>query len=201
MCASRWALSTDRRCASVWIRSLVSSSSAANRFSNGRGFSPGGAQSKSITGGSPCDLSSASHRRTASSTASRRSTADFPPQRHGLARLEVIAGHSDQSIAGVVSAHQVLGRRDLGPVGLLFDGGAVQEHLNTAVANVQGEVAGIPPQSLPPVMIVDELPATAEVRDGGHLSTLDPRRDVTGELRQIIHVVSPLDRHPTLIGG
>src|SRR6476620_103888 len=110
MCASTWALSTDRPCASVSLRSLVSSLSAANRLSNGRGFVVGGAQSKSITGGSPCYLSSASHRRTASSTASRRCTADFPPQRHGLAGLEVVAGHGDQSIAGVVSAHQVLGR-------------------------------------------------------------------------------------------
>jgi hypothetical protein len=50
---------------------------------------------------------------------------------------------------------------------LLFDSCAVEEHVDATVTDVQGEVACVPRNGLPPVVIVDELPATAEVADGG----------------------------------
>src|SRR5918997_1016307 len=199
MCASRWALSTGWCCAWASVRSFVSLSSAVNRLANGCGFSAGGAQSKSITGASPRDLSRASQRRIASSMASRRGTADFPPQRHCLAGLEVVAGHGDESVAGVVGADEVFGCRDLGSVGLLFDGGAVEEHVYAAVADVQGEVACVPTKGLPPVVIVDELAASADVRDGGHFATFDRWRDVAGGLGMDIHVGSSPDGYFSLV--
>jgi hypothetical protein len=50
-------------------------------------------------------------------------------------------------------------------------------------------------------VIVDELPAAAEVGDGGYLTGGDPGRDVAGELGQIVHVVRPLDRYLAVIAG
>src|SRR2546421_11326180 len=164
MCASSCTLSAGC-CLFVSLPSRLSSSRAVNRFSNGRGSLAGGAQSKSITGASLCDRSRASQRRTTSSTALRRCTANFPPQRHGLAGLEVVAGQGDDSVARVVGTDQVLGGGDFGSVGLFFDGGAVEEHVDSVVADIEGEVARVARDGLAPVVVVDELPATAGVGD------------------------------------
>jgi hypothetical protein len=50
---------------------------------------------------------------------------------------------------------------------------AVQEHVDAMVANVKREVARVSRDSLAPVVVVDELPATAGVGDGGCFATGD----------------------------
>ncbi len=56
---------------------------------------------------------------------------------------------------------------------MLFDGGAVEEHVDALVADIEGEVARVARDSLAPVVVVEELSAAATIGDGGFFPRVD----------------------------
>src|SRR4051794_7099224 len=98
---------------------------------------------------------------------SRAVTLYCPSQGDGLVRAKVVAHHGDRDVLAVVVPKEFLAGGVLGAVGMLLGRRAVGEATGALVANRHRQVSGVPVDRLAPVVVADELPAAAQVRDDG----------------------------------
>src|SRR4051812_40228241 len=126
------------------------------------------------------------------SRASRAGTGDFPADRDGSTRLEVVAGDSHEGAAVLVVADQVVNRGGLRTIDLVLHGAASDEHVHPVMADVQGEVPGVAGARLAPVVVVGESSAARRVGKGPDLAGFDGRRAHERELAHVRGVVNSL---------
>src|SRR5205823_3445113 len=105
-----------------------------------------------------------------------------------------IAGQSDEHVPIHDVPNEVFRRGVLGTVGMFLYRGATPQGAHAAMTEPQREMPCVPHDTLPPVVILDELAALAGIREDGSFAWLERGTDLAGELGRVPGVVRALDR-------